>query len=154
MSGFFLFSCFLGSCLSLSIPPYLKPFLFAFVVRIHFMQLFLMPPVVQNTRGIHEIGKDRVCKNRLSGRTDVPLHTYIHTYIHTEKFSTVVTTLRLATLAQIIGNRLWEKEHIRAGYDLNTRDDRTENCLCIDMLSCTHLFSCLSYARWKLKVLK
>ena len=57
-----------------------------------------MPPVVQNTRGIHEIGKDRVCKNQLSGRTDVPLHTYIHT----EKFPTVVTKLRLATLAPII----------------------------------------------------
>ncbi len=57
-----------------------------------------MPPVVQNTRGIHEIGKDRVCKNQLSGRTDVPLHTYIHT----EKFHTVVTKLRLATLAPII----------------------------------------------------
>ena len=58
------------------------------------MQLFLMPPVVQNTIGIHEIGKDRVCKNQLSGRV---LRTI--TYIHTEKFPTVVTKLRLATLA-------------------------------------------------------
>ncbi len=41
------------------------------------MQLFLMPPVVQSTRGIHEIGKDRVCKNRLSGRTTYhDIHTY------------------------------------------------------------------------------
>ncbi len=62
------------------------------------MQLFLMPPVVQNTQ---EIGKDRVCKNQLIrpyGRTI----TYIHTYIHTEKFSTDVTTIGLATLAPIM----------------------------------------------------
>ncbi len=60
------------------------------------MQLFLMPPVVQNTRGIHEIGKDRVCKNRLSGRTNVPLHTYREiSYRRHYK-------LGLATLAPII----------------------------------------------------
>ncbi len=64
------------------------------------MQLFLMPLVVQNTRGVHEIGKDRVCKNRLSGRTYHYIHTYIHTY--REIFYRRHYTLGLATLAPII----------------------------------------------------
>ena len=50
--------------------------------------------LVQNTIRIQEIGKDRVCKNRLSGRV---LRTI--TYIHTEKLSTEVTKIGLATLA-------------------------------------------------------